>query len=454
MDLEDLTASFERVQVGPFGFNNATPTLIFEHVFAYLSPGFLWIFVRPVCKAWKEAVDQYIVRSVYSKGLIQIIMTAQKAFDNDDDINYRIHNTIYQCTNFEKDTFTFTPFKNWEPYSIQAWLENPKGDRIRQSSWRVLDIISSVLPVPWRPDPAEYYQKKDAHHLDYDGNVILYYPQICHNDKLTQLYIDQFHAQPSVKEPAVKTPLAVLDLTSKWLTYSCFQSPDVYLELRFGKYLFKCRYLTQLILKKGELPGKNWQQHSTLIIDKVEVELTALFSWICTCPSNVLARHGRCPKENLLGGRGAPPPSLLLYPQHVPQLHACTFSPVIDSKKRKAFPYFPCSDRDKWKTKVERFGDAALSSFFLPDLSSSVRRHLPKNPNRPCQGCISKTPNINNRKYIINSAARRCQNTRCGKCCTDQDCIVHAKGCFACQERKRRKGQGPPCVNVFKCGAG
>src|SRR5438046_10409556 len=108
---EEIVASFDRLQVEPFRVHSATPSLVFERIFSYLSPGFLWIFVRPVCKGWKRAVEQYIIRSVYSKGLIQLIMMAKKTFSNEDDINYRMHNAIYRCTRFEKDTFTFTPFK-------------------------------------------------------------------------------------------------------------------------------------------------------------------------------------------------------------------------------------------------------------------------------------------------------------------------------------------------------
>lgn len=68
---EEVTviASSQTLSAKEFVIGQAAPIPIFEEILGYLSPGFIWIFGRRVSKSWKQVIEQFIVRSVFSKGL-------------------------------------------------------------------------------------------------------------------------------------------------------------------------------------------------------------------------------------------------------------------------------------------------------------------------------------------------------------------------------------------------
>jgi hypothetical protein len=178
-------------------FPNDFPTEILELIFAHLSPGFLWIFCRPVCKLWNELVEGYITRSVFRKGLIQILMKGDRDGDNDDP-NYRIHNTVYRCTKYDPHEckFTFSPLRKWKPYSVSSLRIS--GNRPQfPPEWKVLDIVSSIFPPRFRGAyPLVYYKDQTNKHLWKTGVVAFFNERSQREDTISQSEIDAFHAQP------------------------------------------------------------------------------------------------------------------------------------------------------------------------------------------------------------------------------------------------------------------
>ena len=179
-------------------FLNAFPAEILELIFAHLSPGFLWIFCRPVCKLWNEVVEGYITRSVFRKGLIQILMKGNRDGDNDDP-NYRIYNTVYRCTKYDAHEcrFTFSPLRNWKPYSVSARRRISGNEPQFPPEWKVLDVVSSIFPPQFRGVfPLEYYKDQTNKHLWKTGVVAFFNERISREDIIFQSEIDAFHAQP------------------------------------------------------------------------------------------------------------------------------------------------------------------------------------------------------------------------------------------------------------------
>jgi hypothetical protein len=405
-----------------FGFQQANPILVFEHIFAYLSPGYLWLFGRLVCKSWKEIIEQYIVRSVYSKGLIQIIMSAYIQYDSwHEDAKYRIHNTIYRCSGYNNGIFSFTPFKKWPPYSISGPIQKPGESFTRDPNWKLLDVISSLFPAPFRKEEhlIEYYKNLEARNFDY----FIFYssPRYCHPNIISQSYIDEFHAKGRQSTPTSQVS-SMRWFQQNWCSNTHFERPEVYMDLKFGKYLLKCRFLTKLSLL-GNIQGKNWHQQWTLVIDKVEINFSSLLSWRCTCPLD--SRHLRPPcSVDILLSRNIP----CRTDRGQTLIPACMYS-FNHHSYSKTFSYYPCSDKDSWQAKVESLGEPAVYAF-LPPKFNVLKKRKSQPLNLPCQSCLARAGNRVGTRDRINSVhynwgSNKCITTSCRRCCTSDECLKH-----------------------------
>ena len=406
------------------GFQNALPQLIFEKVFAYLSPGYLWIFGRPVCKGWKILIEYTIARLMFEKSLIQFIM--YRNYDGPNtfihDQNYRVHSAIYRCTKYTPATdgtldgvFTFTPLKRCKPYQVIGQINQPTdGDGL--PGWRIMDIISSLFPARWRTEPpAEYY--RDVSHQPM-ATIQLYSPLTLREKPMTQTDIDAFHALPSV--PKAKRSRPAESFTSSQIATYTFANPEAHLDIVWGKYTLSCRYLTKLALVPGRHPSdRNWDEDRTLVIDQVTVSLPDLLNWRC---GNHPSRS--CPVENLL----VRPRDQWADKTRAPR--GCVF-PIDHNDYRHAFPYFPCADRCRWKSSVASFGEPAIAAF-IPDGLQKWNIKGPRSKILPCNGCIAGIQDgtfaKEGRPLIVSAAAQNCNQKLCRRCCVDKVCKRHGKG--------------------------
>jgi hypothetical protein len=409
----------------------AAPIPVFEKILGYLSPGYTWNFGRRVCKSWKQAIELFIVRSVFSKGLIQILMWSFKNYDEWlEDVNYRTHNAIYRCSDFDskRNTFIFTAFKKWESYSISGPLPDSTANNHRSPNWLVLDVISSIFPNRWVD--TKYYKEPNQFHLYETATIILHSPECGREPMMTQDEIDEFNAKTcNLFESTTPREIPFTDWRFSML---CFTAPEVFIDLRFGKYLFKCRYITKLIHWTHNIvhTGRNWRQEWTLIIDRVEVKFTDFLTWRCGCEKfgNKFGDKLPCHMDTLLlsGYR-------LTFPTR-----GCIYA-IDFPKYRQAFQYLPCADRDKWTNKLASLDEPAVAAFIPAELEKKPKPRHPPTPHVPCTECISGNAEgrfaQDGMNVDVKSASARCVNKLCARCCTSALCKGHSK-CLECREGK------------------
>ena len=400
-------------------FQHALPQLVFEKVFTYLSPGYLWIFGRVVCKAWKELIEFTIPRLTFEKALIQILMYREhnESLESITDENYRVHSATYRCTRYTpgnignelNGVFTFTPCKNCTPY------EHSSNSIGAMYGWRILDIVSSVFPARWKDNPALWHKNNGMEGRNMNGVVNFYGGFIQRKDCLTQCDIDAFHARPATTKP--KQP-KMMPLSSAQRTHCTFDTPEEYLDIVVKPYTMKCRYLTTLTLRPNPYPtGPNWDERGTLVIDQVEISLPDLLNWRCGCPDK-----RPCPVQNLL-----------VRPRHENDRapRGCVY-PIDHPSYRHAFPYFPCADRNKSKSRVSSLGEPAIAAFIrVPaDLQSIWPKKSPTT-RLPCRGCIEGMEDGSlseeRKKLKVRAASNRCHDKLCGQCCAQEGCKEHRK---------------------------
>jgi hypothetical protein len=430
-----------------FVVGQAAPIPIFEKILGYLSPGYIWIFGRRVRKSWKQAIEQFIVRSVFSKGLIQILMwNFRNYYVSFDDVNYRIHSVIYRCSDFDskRNVFIFTAFKTWGSYSISGPLIEPTTGSSRCPHWKVLDVISSIFPARWVD--IDYYKYPREPHL-YRTATVIYYsdPKYYRERIMTLVEIDKFHSQPlPSSEPT--TPPEETPLRDAQFSNLCFATPEVFIDLRFGKYLFKCRYITKLsIWPRGNIwGGRNWRQDWTLIIDRVEVKFADFLTWKCGCEK--LGDKIPCPVESLLV------PYNKVSTTEKPPRRGCMFA-VDLLRYRRDFQFLPCADKHRLTSKLATLGEPAVAAFIPTEFEQKPKPRPPPTPHVSCSACVA---GIADGRFArdgmgvgVKWASARCVNKLCGRCCAVDLCKGHDR-CFVCRERKYKGGAGErKCLQIY-----
>jgi hypothetical protein len=382
------------------GFQNAMPAVVFDKVFHYLSPGYLWLFCRPVCKAWKAAIEQNIHNFLYRKAFLQIIMSGRQYYapQRYEDPNYGIYNEIYRFAEIEDDIAIFRPFKKGEELSVKAPIYDPKDKSIvhRDPHWKILDIFSSLYPV--ERTSVDYYKKKKRQ-LE-AGDVIFWGTLITRPDTLTKEYIHDFNNLHATREgrdsiePKPKRKVRTFQFMEIFPNVY-FDESVVYIEFHFAGYTLKGKFITQLE-HHSTLAGMaqaNWDQNCHIKIEQITLPLHQLLSWRCCCSENC------CEIISLLGPGG----------QH----HPVSTDTV--------FPYIPCNESDKWRDRLRNVGEPAITAFQKPsgEHSTPKQNRLPTRPNRKCETCLKgiQEGRFLGETAVVNHAPYWCPKAKCRRCC-------------------------------------
>jgi hypothetical protein len=212
---------------------------------------------------------------------------------------------------------------------------------------------------------------------------------------------------------------------------TCFDHPEVYIEIRLGKYLFRCIYTTTLRLKDEPYNGRrNWWLDSTFTIKEVDIQRSDLLDFRCDCDES----RKSCPVSTLIGkhsdyhrnGRASHPS----YP--------------------RAFPFFPCSERQRWENKLASLGEPAVSAFSL-HVNTALTRQPPQR-HVSCHGCIKSIAKGSSEEkgmeMVPKHQSSRCRDGLCGKCCVLRDCNAHRR-CLVCRKRRMGVNIDEPCLKIF-----
>jgi hypothetical protein len=243
------------------GFQTGTPRLVFERVFDFLSPGFLWHHVRWTCRAWKDLVEENILHSLRNYALLQLIMS--KSVYPSADGNFSIHHTVYRLTKYhfkrnsdadlwENCVLTFTPLKDVEAYSVtdRTWTQWHV-----HADWKILDIVSPIFPGSWkqlRPlnpyymgHPSQYYLSEDITRAHDNALVTFFDPEIHRSHLLTQKDIDTFNSLlPASRDRQTRHPtMTVKFIDGQWFPRSKFANPEVDFEITVGGGVYSSLHL-------------------------------------------------------------------------------------------------------------------------------------------------------------------------------------------------------------------
>jgi hypothetical protein len=501
----ELEGPQNTVHVKELGFTAAMPEVVFRKIFSDLSPAFLYHFCRPVCKAWKQHIDRYLIHFLCQKGVIQLIMCDGRLLESRapaNDPNYSVHSTIY-CATSSKESYdgTVNPGNQntiiYKPLGKEYTVNydwNYPPDAMYRRDWSILDIVSSLFPAHRRDSPSTFYRHQTRQYLEFrDGDrsrdrfrghrrksksedlpfyfteVIFYEPLVQRGYMVTEEEVEKFNnltPSPKNSDPLETYPELIIESDDSELflypanSFSNFQfpNPKVFLDICIGDYVLKCRIHTELrcvppdpqLQYAGWFFPPNWQQKSTLIIDSIEISLHSLLTWNCGCPSK------QCPIQNLLS---RPVMTTFGPHQHVSYIPGCPTSIPYDyPSHQNVFPCMPRKDGDYWLSKLSKFGDSAASSF-VPE-NALVRQTPCKTVTKPREKCVGCERGIESGKFdldlrkdskVVLWASGRCDYGLCGRCCAVESCRGH-KPCLNCRWNKA----APPwiffrkeCLKIF-----
>jgi hypothetical protein len=485
--------------VEALGFAAAMPEIIFRKIFSNLSPAFLYHFCRPVCKAWKQHIDRHLIHFINQKGFLQLLMCDDRPVRESHriDPNCRVYSTIYHAIgnkeNYDgtvkpenQNTVIFKPLVKGKPYIVNYdWTFPPYA--MYERDWRILDIVSSLFPAPRRESPSTFYREhtyQDIHERHQrrfhghrrqfkltvppisfsDSEIHFYDPIIEKGTTMTEKEVNDFNnltPSPSNTLPITKSSQAIDDdgflrptfNTENSLSSLEFPNPKVFLDIRMGEYILKCRFHTELRCIPPDpqlqyagwfIQQPSWQQKSTLIIDSIETSLHNLLTWNCGCPSK------QCPIQKILSR----PVITTFGPyQNVSYVPGCETSvPYENPIHQNVFPYFPCKDRNYWFSQLSQFGDSAASSF-VPQNALAVRasHKVVSKPRKKCEGCKRGVEtgkfdlDLRRDSNVVLWASGRCNYGLCGRCCVMEMCRGH-KLCLNC----RWNWAAPPWITSRK----
>ena len=455
---EDIStpSSVRSLHVDDLGFQSATPELVFDKIFSYLSPAYLHHFCRRVCKSWKEFIDQRIAEYLAPKTLLQLIMYNEYGNTKFDSPvtsgTLRLHSAIYGASSYDPvtDIVTFTPPGGCQPYTTTGSNISRRGRK-----WSLLDIISSLFP-----SPEKHRMEKDYHEFigqrDYvnptmylDMKAILYEHTHLYSrengEYLSKRQIDEFNARsPSTN----RTNPALIDEVLDFCAWE-FEFPQVYVDLEVHEYLLKCRFLTEL--SSLDMPRQPTNRRWTLFIDSIETKLSKLLQWNCACSST---EKEACPIENLLAT-----PETRFGGKRTVFVPGCPSLALYENRIYKdSFAFFPSQNRPFWrKFLASHVGDPATSSF-IPQEVDLFQRNRNALPKLPCAECVEVVANggfgTNSRTDgdAVLWASGRCAKKLCGRCCVNESCKGHGS-CVVCRQKRVAVHPALPdervCLEIF-----
>jgi hypothetical protein len=408
------------------GFQTA-PSLVLDSIYSHLSPGFLWVVCRRVCKSWKLEVEQghSLYEGIHKRCLLQFWIHKQvTGYAGIIHVNHELQ--IYRCTKYNtaKGTCTFTPMGDMGPCTLKnetiSYL--PNGDRNRFDSIHIGQITTSLFPGGKPPFIEEGLKRG---HLEYQTprKIRLYDEPISEASPETS-YI-KLSPEEISKFEAEKMKIALSECSNQWPNKFPvefrFSRPEVYVEILYGPYVFKCHYLTKItpivpLPEGGETDMCNVTY--TLVINEIEVPMKHLCKWRCSCPTR--GYHHACDIDTLLRWE-------------CPSLH-----PVGSRLYRRAFTeytlynYSRTDTNDQMWMKMTREHSQPACMDLLFGLEQVRKKEQEYRRNTlPCPGCVQRK-SLADGEIPINLPAKRCMYGLCRNCCTSPECKMH-KDCFECR---------------------
>jgi F-box domain len=469
--IEDSSTSEQ--ETSGLGFQSATPVLVFEKIFSHLSPGYLWMVCRNVCKSWRSFVDAIIVDSLENRALVQFWRHKQE-YDHDDmeRREYDVQAT-YRCTKSHLETdgstnaprrlMIFTPFEGRAPYSISYKSCQYTPFWIHKIS---TSVFSGAIPrkkVDMYGDPKQltgkvlWYHKPVIESRSHDFlGPLEKNPWVGNN--VTQEALDEFNHRPMTKSAKPTQVSLGRDKYSRYgLFCNLFDVPSVDTEIICGAFKFKCRYLTKLSMEgiakakyvaetmgwgNTRLDYKTFADYD-LVIDEIEVPMDELLKWRCGCDK------AACTIDKLIYWTC---PSL--YPRKsryykAPFTHWSEPTVKAVATRSRWEMHKPLSKKKRIATQnrcnnLTKSYESSASSFTPWKMDLEERRTRGKKteipPNCPCTGTRIKIQTKTGTKEIkrVAMAAESCIEGMCGRCCKKKDCTAHGR-CYNCRRNGTAK---------------
>jgi hypothetical protein len=394
---------------------NATPTIVFNNIFSYLSPGFLWVVCRRVCKSWKLNVENgsALYGGIEKNGLLQFSIHKRGRTGNVDELQ------LYRCTKYDmnKGMITFGPL-NGE----SCILDNDtiyRTQATRYNSIQIGKISNGLFPDSHPINSRGKRLDLERRELRTKGQVRVFNPptgevrnEYLYDNRITmtQQLVDKFHSKPLEKEfHEYRSYGEGQSFPVEWH----FDTPEVDLQLVYGPYIFKCRYITSMKPAGSASGDEEWDLYFRLIINEIEIAVHELCKWRCSCrKGNVWLT---CDLETLSTWRC---PSLFS-PANKIYRHAFIehCEPYSDSAKkaRKALKDY---EAPVWKDLIPRW---------VEEEKERNREYVRDTP--PCSGCHKWLP------------SKRCPMNLCKHCCRSSDCKMH-KSCAVCRLERYERTAG------------
>ena len=160
-----------------------------------------------------------------------------------------------------------------------------------------------------------------------------------------------------------------------------FDRPKVYVEILYCPYIFKCQYLTKMNQTTNMLNNGSdaWSATYTLIINEIEVCVTDLCKWRCSCPK---WKHVQpCDIQKLLNWKC---PSL--YPPW-----NRVYSQAFVEYALPSGPRTTSADAQVWVKRTQEHSNPAFHDI-MPGLEERKQRFEEYSKSTPaCAGCIQKS---------------------------------------------------------------
>ena len=392
-------------------FQEAIPPLLFDGIFSYLSPAFLWAICRRVCKSWKQNIENgsAFYESILSNAVLYFYVHKTPTFTQESTDILQ----AFGCTGYDMDrgTVKFTSLIKEEPLTLVddticyyrnvpnvhkniriGMIRNSIFPRSRSGGGKRLDpIVHSKSHLPMGKLRVFTGPGGEPNRV-YDGGLVLRTPG----------QVEEFRSKTDILKGTER--LYDCHASGKFPVEVNFDRPNVELEIAYGIYIFKCLYKTTLEqswMTKGLEPGKSYyERHRTLLVREIEVSVRDLCRWTCSCKTpcdfDTLTSwtcSTQFPPWNKKGSR--------LFPE---LLNFGKFPPVLQ-------PYDPPAYRDLFPRWIE-------------EERQQNKEYDATTP--PCSQCQKWLPSM------------RCSEKLCRRCCLTVHCKMH-RNCCECRQGEMEK---------------
>ena len=400
------------------------PYLVQKAIFSEVSPGFLWLVCRGVCKSWKFLIENTdaLFEGIYKRGLLQFWVHKEGHWSHSTVNQFQ----IYRCTKYDttKATVTFTPMEGQEPCTLEN--ETIDYDGIRNSatykSIHLGQITNSLFPGGKSPSLMGVES-------DGQGKVRVYNIPVASTRMgqsnvpivmFSQQEVDEFNCR-EMNTASTECDNPFGHRPRMFPVELHFDRPKVYVEVLYRPYLFKCQYLTKMNQTPNINNGSGWHAAYTLIINEIEVCVADLCRWRCSCPKWKLVQP--CDIQKLLNWKcpSLYPPWNGVYSQSFVE-----YALHYDTKTS--------ADVQAWIRRTQEHSNPAFHDF-MPTLEERKQRFREYSKSSPaCAGCIQKAdpyirPLVDPRARL---PAKRCNHGLCRNCCKSPECKMHRK-CSECR---------------------